>query len=139
MAVQHSNASEPRVLAVDDVAGERIETPGFQRTIKTLLQTGQMTAHVGIFDPGQSGSHHVHAQSQEVTYVVEGVGEVAVGDQVLPIKAGDMFYGPANLPHQFRNTGTERLVCFAIYSPPDDIAALIDRELAQVNQAQGGA
>ncbi|HUX88764.1 MAG TPA: cupin domain-containing protein [Chloroflexota bacterium] len=113
--------SVPRVIRSAEVTGEQIKTPGFQRTIKKLIDTPHSTVHIGVFEPGQAGSMHVHRRSEEVTYVIEGHAEVTVGEERLSVGAGDLFYGPPNVPHQFRNVGDGRLVLVAIYSPPDDL------------------
>ncbi|HUX86931.1 MAG TPA: cupin domain-containing protein [Chloroflexota bacterium] len=113
--------SVPRIIRSAEVAGEQIKTPGFQRTVKKLIDTPHSTVHVGIFEPGQAGSMHIHRRSEEVTYVIEGQAEVKVGEQRLSVGAGDLFYGPPNVPHQFCNVGDDRLVLVAIYSPPDDL------------------
>ncbi|MBM4438093.1 MAG: cupin domain-containing protein [Actinobacteria bacterium] len=112
---------QPRVIASAEAPAERVETPGFQRTIKRLLSTSQMVVHMCSFDVGQAGSRHVHADAEEVTYVVDGVGEVLLDDGELRLAPGSVFHGPRNTVHQFRNTGARPLVTVSVYSPPAEL------------------
>ena len=112
---------DAKVISNTAVEPERIELEGFQRTVTKLLETTRMTVHVATFDPQQAGSRHVHPNSEEVTYIISGAGSVTVGTRTLELSAGDLFYGPPNVPHQFRNTTNEPLVLFSIYSPPDEL------------------
>ena len=115
-----SDPQRPRIISATRIAGQRVDTPGHRRTVKTLLRSRHMTVHLGIFDPGQAGSLHVHRTSEEATYVISGHGEVACGGETFAVGEGDLFYGPPNLPHQFRNVGQTPLTLIAIYSPPDE-------------------
>ena len=115
-----SHPQRPRIVCAARIEGQRVDTPGRWRTVKTLLRSKHMTVHVAIFDPGQAGSLHVHRTSEEATYIISGNGEVACGGETFAVGAGDLFYGPPNLPHQFRNVGQTPLRLIAIYSPPDE-------------------
>lgn len=121
MSSRPMTEQDAKVISNTEVEPERIELEGFQRTVTKLLETDRMTIHVATFDPQQAGSHHVHPNSEEVTYVISGAGSVKVGTRTLEVSAGDLFYGPPNVPHQFRNTSNEPLVVFSIYSPPDEL------------------
>ena len=50
------------------------------------------------FEEGGIGQLHEHYHSQ-VTYVASGEFEMAIGDQVRTVKAGDSFYVPPNVKH----------------------------------------
>ena len=113
--------SPMQVFDIDQIDGRRIEEPGFQRILKEIFHGRHMTAHLGIIFPGQASSCHQHDSSEEFVYVVSGVGEVTVGKETSPLKRNVMVYGPPGIPHQYRNTGSEDLVLFVVYSPPTDL------------------
>ena len=47
---------------------------------------------------------HVHPSEHEI-FIIEGSGEVTLGDDVKPLGPGVVAYVPPDLRHQFRNTG----------------------------------
>lgn len=57
---------------------------------------------------GNSTPLHKH-ESEEVFVVLQGSGEVRVGEQVIPFAAPATVIAPAGIPHQLRNTGTEAI------------------------------
>jgi len=58
-----------------------------------------ITVPVGSYTP-----HHTHNYEHE-NYILEGEGTVQIGDEVLPVKAGNIVYVPPAIKHQYRNTG----------------------------------
>lgn len=51
---------------------------------------------------------HVH-KYDEIFIVREGHALFTVGDQKIEAEAGDILFGPANVPHKFANLGPGRL------------------------------
>lgn len=47
---------------------------------------------------------------EDVIYVISGRGELAVGEQILPLSAGDVVWIDATSPHRFSAATTEPLV-----------------------------
>jgi quercetin dioxygenase-like cupin family protein len=56
--------------------------------------------------PGKSTSLHTH-DSEEVFVIFKGEGEALIGDTTIKFKAPAVLIAPANLEHQFKNTGAE--------------------------------
>ena len=50
---------------------------------------------------------HVHRQETEIFYILEGQFEVTVGEQKVVAPTGAMVVGPRNIPHTFRNIGSQ--------------------------------
>lgn len=59
-------------------------------------------------EPGAGPHLHVHPYI-EVFVVHEGEATFLVGDESLVAVGGQIVVAPAEVPHQFRNTGSERL------------------------------
>ena len=57
--------------------------------------------------PSQGPPLHVHRHETEIFYVLEGTFEIQVGEQKHEVQRGAMFAGPRNIPHKFRNIGSE--------------------------------
>jgi mannose-6-phosphate isomerase-like protein (cupin superfamily) len=51
---------------------------------------------------------HVH-KYDEVFIIREGHAVFTIGDEKIEAKAGDVLFGPADVPHKFRNIGPGRL------------------------------
>ena len=67
------------------------------------------------FDPGYLAPTHTHF-GEEVIYVLEGTLEYGIGDQPpVTVKAGDVLFVPAGVPHWARNVGTDTGAELATY------------------------
>ena len=110
-----------KLIDIGTVPGRHINIPGMTRTIKDILATDKMTTHVGVIPPRQSTSDHSHPFSEEIVYIVKGVGNCRVGDQTGEFRANYLLFVPEGVPHQYTNTGKEDLVLFVVYSPPAEV------------------
>jgi quercetin dioxygenase-like cupin family protein len=79
-----------------------------QSTFKVLSeQTGGAYAILEQKIPAGHGPPlHVHRHETEIFYVLEGQFEITIGDQKVTAPAGAMAVGPRDIPHTFRNTGS---------------------------------
>jgi len=75
-----------------------------------------------------SDSHkHVHRRTTEYYYVTEGVGEIELDDQTIPIAKGDMIVVPPGVAHTARATTDDELHVLIIVVPPADDGAANDQ------------
>lgn len=73
-------------------------------------------------DP-QGGQVPWHAQEQEEVYfVVEGTGEMCLGEERLTVTGGQMVYIPPGVFHQLTNVGETPLRMIYCYGPAGDMA-----------------
>ncbi|MCP5378851.1 MAG: cupin domain-containing protein [Novosphingobium sp.] len=90
--------------------------PDAQRLNKSL---GDLTGLTGIgfhlieVQPGHlTTEHHLHHHEDECVYVLEGEGTAYIGEEALPVKAGDFLgYRKGGEAHSIRNTGDGVLRC----------------------------
>jgi mannose-6-phosphate isomerase-like protein (cupin superfamily) len=97
--------------------------PGVRRAIffDGAEGSAQLSFGAAELDPGAQIPVHRHKVGdryvEEGFYVLEGDGEVRVGDDALPLRAGSFcIMSPAEGFHTIRNTGTTTLkfvMCFA--------------------------
>ena len=97
--------------------------PGVRRAIFFDAPEGaaQLSLGAAEIDPGKEIPVHRHRVGEgyveEGFFVIDGDGEVRVGDQVSPLRAGSFcVMSPAEGFHSIRNTGTKTLrfvMCFA--------------------------
>lgn len=65
---------------------------------------------------------HLHPHSCEVVYVAEGEGRFWEGEQVTPVRAGDVVLVPTGVPHATVCTGPTPLVLVCFF-PHRDLPA----------------
>jgi len=83
-----------------------------------------------IIKPGQAPSYQYHFKRSEIWVVVQGIGELKLNDNMIPVEKGYVFYIEKEAKHQVKNTGTEDLIFIEIqlgeYFGEDDIVRLED-------------
>lgn len=64
-----------------------------------------------------------HNQEQEEVYfIVEGEGEMCLGEERRSVKAGHAAYIPSGVFHQLTNTGSTPMRMIYVYGPSGDVA-----------------
>jgi mannose-6-phosphate isomerase-like protein (cupin superfamily) len=100
--------------------GKRYEdTPGRFFALKLLAdETGQSimlfeeTVPVGI-----KSTHHMHHDSDEVVWVLEGEFTFKIGDEVFSGGPGTCAFLPRNVPHAWKNSGSDTGRALFLYTP----------------------
>jgi mannose-6-phosphate isomerase-like protein (cupin superfamily) len=67
--------------------------------------------------PGSLAPPHVHADEDELSYVLEGTFGIRVGDRVMDVTAGSYVVKPRGIPHTFWNAGPGTARMIEIISP----------------------
>lgn len=74
---------------------------------------------------GMKTQFHLHPITEEIYFILEGSGEVRLGDSWLPIQPGDSIPIPPNTPHQIRACPTQSLrflcCCVPAYEHADTV------------------
>ena len=78
-------------------------------------------AGITVFEPGESSSYHVHVESEEINLVLGGSGLLVSEDEQEQFETGDAMWVPKGVYHQHRNTGTEPLRLFWVYTPQAEL------------------
>lgn len=109
-----------KVLRLDEVEAKQI----LGGPIKVMFNpetagTRHLRFAVGYFGPGEGLNMHIHPESEEVYYVIEGRGIVYIGEEkrAMEVGRGVAVYLPAGTVHGVRNTGAERLVVAFFVAP----------------------
>jgi uncharacterized cupin superfamily protein len=86
--------------------------------VGNLIGARTLGYNVTAVAPGKSAYPlHSHRVNEEMFFVLQGQGEVRIGEQVHPIRTGDFIACPAGgveTAHQIRNTGVEELRYLAV-------------------------
>jgi uncharacterized cupin superfamily protein len=92
-------------------------TAGRQFVLGATPQVGcrSATQFIGLVPPGRAPDHfHTY---DEVIYVLEGAGELHVGGESAPLRAGSCVHLPARLVHSLANTGDRELRLLGVFRP----------------------
>ena len=82
-----------------------------------LFDTERMFCDVYCFEPGQEQTAHAHQGSDKVYYVLQGTGQVRVGQEIRELGPGGIALAPAGAEHGVRNAGPERLTVLVFMAP----------------------
>lgn len=124
-----TNADKKPVLNIAEAALMDFGSPGgkFKARLGRMgpaLGMEKLGAMLTIVEPGKRAfPFHVHHAIEEAFYVIEGVGEYRFGEEIFPIRAGDLLAAPTGGPeraHQIVNTGDQPLKYLA-FSTMDEV------------------
>jgi quercetin dioxygenase-like cupin family protein len=81
-----------------------------------------------VLEPGESPPRHAHHDAEQVFFILEGEGELSVGDDAgmrHPLRPGDFVRTPPGEPHQVSCVGDTRFVylsvdCFVAGPPAEE-------------------
>jgi mannose-6-phosphate isomerase-like protein (cupin superfamily) len=76
----------------------------------------QSVAYVTI-DPQKSSRRHLHRLTEESYYILAGEAFVEIGDESMPLRAGQIVLIPAKKPHKVYNAGSDDLVMLVACTP----------------------
>ena len=84
----------------------------------SLVAGERVFAGLNCFLPGQEHALHAHAGQDKLYFVLEGAGDVTVGETVERAGAGDLVLAREGEPHAIRNPGPDNLVVLTVMAPP---------------------
>jgi mannose-6-phosphate isomerase-like protein (cupin superfamily) len=86
------------------------------------IQAGSFAVGLVTLDPG-GGQVPWHNQAQEEVYfVLEGTGEMCLGEERRTVRDGQAVYIPSRVFHQITNIGATPLTMIYVYGPAGDVA-----------------
>ncbi len=81
---------------------------------RPTVMLDRFDVHITSLDPGiNSHPPHTH-QNEEIILMIDGDGEMQLGDRKEKITSGDAAWVASNIPHNFSNLGNRPAVYFAI-------------------------
>lgn len=94
-------------------------TPGRSFTLKLLgHETGEsIMMFEETLPPGTTSLHHLHHDSDEVAWVLAGEFTFKIGDEVTTGGPGTCAFMPRDIPHAWKNTGSETGRVLFLYTP----------------------
>lgn len=110
----------PKGFVVPPGGGKLLDmAPGRFSALKLL--GGETADSIMLFEEtapvGTETTYHLHHDSDEVAYVLAGEVTMKIGDEVTIGKAGSCAFFPRNVPHAWKNTGSETARILFLYTP----------------------
>lgn len=84
---------------------------------KVPLTTDKLVFNTFFFKPRQILPFHKHPATDELFYIVDGVGEFTVGNEQVTVGPTGAVYGPADTFHGMVNSGTKEMVMLSVQGP----------------------
>ena len=101
--------------------GQNPPPPGFDAHLGAIgekIGARRLGYNVTVIPPGKAAfPKHSHRANEEMFFVIDGLGELRLGDAVHPVRAGDVIACPPGGPdtaHQLFNTGDAPLKILAV-------------------------
>lgn len=110
---------------LSEIAGRtypaRRRTQNLVGGMSPIQATNFCMGHVTLEPNGGQVPWHNHDQ-EEVYFVVEGVGEICLGDERAVIRTGEAVSIPSRVYHQLTNIGPTPMRMIYCYGPAGDVA-----------------
>lgn len=114
-------------MTIEDLSEIEGRTFPARRTTKNLVG-GTSSIQIEHFNLGyveldpQGGQvpWHNHEQ-EEIYFILEGTGEMCVGDEIQTVHGGQVVFIPSNAFHQLTNVGEDPLIMIYCYAPASDV------------------
>lgn len=111
----------PAAFAATGDAAQRFDARMGQ--IAPLIGARQLGYNMTVVPPGKRAFPlHNHHVNEEMFFILEGTGELRVGDQTWPVRPGDVIACPAggrDRAHQITNTGETEMRYLAVSTKLD--------------------
>ncbi len=113
--------------------GKHFDSPTPGRSFYLKLLGHETNESIMLFEetlpPGTTSLHHLHHDSDEVAWVISGEITFKIGDEVTVGGPGTCAFMPRDVPHAWKNTGTEPARALFLYTPA--AAGSLIEELAE--------
>ena len=113
---QYTDLAELSRRFGSEMPGERYG--GRRAELGRVMGARKLGYNVTAIAPGKCAyPRHNHRVNEEMFFVLEGTGEVRIGDGTFPVRAGDVIACPpggSETAHQLHNTGSTELKVLAV-------------------------
>lgn len=96
---------------------DMIEYDPALRVRKPIMKVPSFVSEIVCYEPGQTTATHHHPVQDEIWLVLEGRGEIWIGDERQAVEQSSMIFIPAGIRHGLGAAADSRLVLLFIKSP----------------------
>lgn len=113
------------IADLTEIAGRRYPARRWTQNLvggaSPIQATNFSMGHVTLEPHGGQVPWH-NQEQEEIYFVIEGTGEMCLGEERRELKTGQAVYIPSGVFHQLTNTGTEPMRMLYCYGPAGDVA-----------------
>ena len=91
----------------------------------TLLQSGKAIFKEEEMPPNTEESLHIHKNTEQLFYILDGEAEFIVGQELFLLKAGNAIAIKSGSPHKIANRSSKKLR-FLVFSFPGNVSDRIE-------------
>lgn len=124
------NAPETPMSYHGNIIKDAKENENFRRVVFTGPKSQLVVMRI---PPGGEVGEETHHYTEQTLFFLSGTGEGTLDDKTFPIGPGDAVVVTAGTKHNFRNTGTEPLTIYTVYTPPNHIDGRVHRTKADAD------
>lgn len=113
------------IADLSETAGRRYPAQRWTRNLvggASLVQCTNFCLGYVVLDPNGGQVPWHNQEQEEVYFIVEGEGEICLGEERQAIKAGQCVFIPPTVFHQLTNTSDSPMVMMYCYGPAGDVA-----------------
>jgi mannose-6-phosphate isomerase-like protein (cupin superfamily) len=121
---QAADAIMPQIIHVPDLAGDALG-PASPTGFRSKMFVSADGATISVQDGNVP--KHMHPNTNEIQYILEGTGTIWLGDKEVQVKPGDLVIIPKGTPHAGTKPDGRPFKAIAIKTPPqakDDVKML---------------
>ena len=118
MSVKHAKDVEAQVVKAGD-----------KTTIQVLIPSQEgpnFAMRRFVMEPGGGMPNHTNTVEHE-QYVLGGYARIGIGDEVFEVKAGDVVFIPAGVPHWYQNVEEDNFEFLCMIPNQEDKVTLLDK------------
>ena len=104
--------NEREGVVVPDICGIAVELIN-----RTTAGATKMSLAKLIIAPGEKSRRHYHKVTEEIYYILSGVGRGTIGDESFNIEPGFAILLPTGMMHEILNTGEQELIFVCADAP----------------------
>lgn len=113
------------IARLKEIAGRtypaRRRTQNLVGGVSPIQATSFSMGYVTLEPKGGQVPWH-NQEQEEIYFVVQGTGQMCLGDECQELRGGEAVYIPAGIFHQLTNIGDEPLIMIYCYGPAGDVA-----------------
>jgi mannose-6-phosphate isomerase-like protein (cupin superfamily) len=113
------------IADLNEIAGRRYPAQRWTRNLvggASPIQCENFALGYVVLEPNGGQVPWHNQEQEEVYFIVEGEGEMCLGEERQAVKGGQCVFIPPTVFHQLTNTGSTPMVMVYAYGPSGDVA-----------------
>lgn len=113
------------IADLDEIQGRTYPARRWTRNLvggASPIQATNFSMGFVVLEPNGGQVPWHNQEQEEIYFIVEGEGEICLGEEIQAVKSGQAVYIPHQIFHQLTNTGSTPMKMMYCYGPAGDVA-----------------